>query len=550
LNLDGLDFDPSLDALMAEEAGAGILPNPETDMEAAAAATAAQAAIAAAAAAAAAALIPAAQPNAGADAAAPGPNTGGAAPTDNSNPNVSARMAAATNALNARLQARPNTLPPVQPAPNTRAPGEPAWQTEYERVCDPNFSVKDGHEEFLELALERAVPYSVRTVFEMAPARAMRLLIEYHSKTRNPASIREPLSETPVSVSPEPNNANANSRSRPHADPFRFTVRLDIPQWDGKTSSALSAWEMLNDFASKAWPGQSNMLHSVLLSFLKLKPEAVTWATQMLKAFRDKNHREPTDTEIHDAFFARWDIEVRPRSMVAMEDLLLGKVTMKASVSEYAGRFDDTVIRAGGMPDVQQLLLFRKGLSAQLQPRSLTDPVGQEFTSYLAMKTHILGVERALRLTSSADAPTVAVMDASRPKKKGKAKAKRTNPYPSAPQNLPRPDSNNGRHAKAARRDAQQGGPGAAAAMPLAPLTNDGGPPVPMGSPAANVHPPTGQMWNSPSNSKDKLGVAWTWSEKRMLYKAGRCLACGGNGHRTGQCTDKFDQNTPVNRTF
>ena len=131
------------------------------------------------------------------------------------------------------------------------------------------------------------------------------------------------------------------------------------------------------------------------LMTLAMRGSAAKWWHHSAKQYADA-----VDDMILAAFLERFAPQVRPRATEAREKLLNNAVRMTArmTVAEYLGVFTDTADRVPDMDDRTRIMLFRKGLTAELQPLCAVDNLNNEFTSFADLRKHVIAEEQKLNI--------------------------------------------------------------------------------------------------------------------------------------------------------
>eukprot|EP00798_Chlamydomonas_sp_ICE-L_P012393 gene12393-15586_t len=158
--------------------------------------------------------------------------------------------------------------------------------------------------------------------------------------------------------------------------------------WSGdnaKEAHASAWWNTLENYARL----YDHDMIDALPNFFTGK--ASNWYTQLCVAFP-----RLTWEETRMKFLDVYDPYHEHKADNMRERLLSNKVQITSTVTIYAQIFQTSVREAGGMGEMDQIILFRKGLTAPIELKCRTDTVGNPFKSVSQIIQHAMAMERQI----------------------------------------------------------------------------------------------------------------------------------------------------------
>jgi hypothetical protein len=107
-------------------------------------------------------------------------------------------------------------------------------------------------------------------------------------------------------------------------------------------------------------------------------------------------------TVVFNAFVKRWPAEVKSRKDRLRDDLFDGKLNQKhnESVTDYIARFKEVLVHCPMSAD-DQIVHFKRGLSASLRACCAVDAMNRKWTDVHALMQHAIGEEEKMRAANT-----------------------------------------------------------------------------------------------------------------------------------------------------
>eukprot|EP00798_Chlamydomonas_sp_ICE-L_P026882 gene26882-4491_t len=232
---------------------------------------------------------------------------------------------------------------------------------------------------------------------DATPAQALMAALGYLRQTVThdvDAAVRAALPRVPASPDTNRVSGGGSGKASELTDYRSRRMIYGAPRipppmpWSGdnaKEAHASAWWNTLENYARL----YDHDMIDALPNFFSGK--ASNWYTQLCVAFP-----RLTWEETRMKFLDVYDPYHEHKADNMRERLLSNKVQMTSTVTIYAQIFQTSVREAGGMGEMDQIILFRKGLTAPIELKCRTDTVGNPFKSVSQIIQHAMAMERQI----------------------------------------------------------------------------------------------------------------------------------------------------------